>query len=176
MGVMICADVGDRAWDRKVPKPALDEIKLAKGKVYEMTEKPWWYVFVFVNCLTIRDTLAGIHYAESQEQKVETGGAAFEPFLVRRLWACIVYCTGRTIGSLKHVAWERSCVGEKSWCNGLCRDYDAEKEAWGWSRPAPVSQKMGGDGTSENKTARKKVRQYDLIPLLLKQHESAHEC
>ena len=155
MGVMICADVGDRAWDRKVPKPALDEIKLAKGKVYEMTEKPWWYVFVPINRLIILDTLAGIHYAESQEQKVETGGAAFEPFLVRRLRAllCGLYWQDYWVT-------QECCMGENSWCDGFRRDYDAEKGTWGWSRPAPVSQKMGGDGTSENKTARKKVRHH----------------
>ena len=36
------ADAGDIAWDGKVPKPALDEIKLSKGKVFEMTDDPWW--------------------------------------------------------------------------------------------------------------------------------------
>ncbi len=38
-----------------------------------------------------------------------------------------------------------------------CRDFDGEKKSWGWARDPPVSQKMGGSGTSENKVARKKV-------------------
>ena len=39
----------------------------------------------------------------------------------------------------------------------ICRDFDQEKKTWGWARAPPVSQKMGGSGTSENKVARKKV-------------------
>lgn len=39
---------------------------------------------------------------------------------------------------------------EKPWW-----DWDAEKEAWGWSRDPPVSQKTGG-GTGKG-AARKKV-------------------
>ncbi len=38
-----------------------------------------------------------------------------------------------------------------------CRDYDAEKKQWGWARPAPVSQKLGGDPSSSPKKARRKV-------------------
>jgi len=41
--------------------------------------------------------------------------------------------------------------------HAACRDFDGEKKTWGWARPPPVSQKMGGSGTSENKVARKKV-------------------
>lgn len=36
-------------------------------------------------------------------------------------------------------------------------DWDAEKEAWGWARAPPVSQKTGG-GATATKGARKKVR------------------
>ena len=38
-----------------------------------------------------------------------------------------------------------------------CRDYDAEKKQWGWARPAPISQKLGGDPSSSPKKARRKV-------------------
>lgn len=36
------------------------------------------------------------------------------------------------------------------------RDYDAEKKQWGWARPAPVSQKQGGEPDTPKKL-RKKV-------------------
>ena len=41
---------------------------------------------------------------------------------------------------------------------GTChRDYDADKEEWGWARAAPVSQKTGGDASSSPKNARRKA-------------------
>ena len=39
----------------------------------------------------------------------------------------------------------------------FCRSYCEAERKWKWARPAPVSQKMGGSGTAEGKTARKKV-------------------
>lgn len=37
------------------------------------------------------------------------------------------------------------------------RDYNPEQQEWGWARPAPVSQKSGGDASSSPKKARRKV-------------------
>ncbi|CAL8460675.1 g205 [Coccomyxa elongata] len=40
-------------------------------------------------------------------------------------------------------------------------DYDAEKKQWGWARPAPVSQKLGGDPSSSPKKARRKANEHE---------------
>ena len=47
--------------------------------------------------------------------------------------------------------------GADNLCCGAGRDYNAEKEEWGWARPPPVSQKTGGDASSSPKKARRKV-------------------
>ncbi|EIE25476.1 hypothetical protein COCSUDRAFT_13684 [Coccomyxa subellipsoidea C-169] len=46
-------------------------------------------------------------------------------------------------------------MGAKPW------DYDAEKKEWGWARPAPVSQKQGGDASSSPKKARRKANEHE---------------
>ena len=38
-----------------------------------------------------------------------------------------------------------------------CRDYKEDKKEWGWVRPAPISQKQGGEPDTPKKL-RKKVR------------------
>ena len=47
-------------------------------------------------------------------------------------------------------------MGAKPWW-----DWNAETETWGWSRPAPVSQRLPGGGTSVAKTARKKASEQE---------------
>ncbi|CAL5219145.1 g922 [Coccomyxa viridis] len=40
-------------------------------------------------------------------------------------------------------------------------DYDAEKQEWGWTRPAPISQRSGGDPSSSPKKARRKASEQE---------------
>lgn len=38
----ISEEAGDGPWDGKIPKPAMDEMKKAKGSVHAIGDKPWW--------------------------------------------------------------------------------------------------------------------------------------
>ena len=50
-------------------------------------------------------------------------------------------------------------------CRVARRDYNMEQQEWGWARPAPVSQKSGGDASSSPKKARRKVSRRATLPL-----------
>ncbi|KAK9812690.1 hypothetical protein WJX72_002129 [[Myrmecia] bisecta] len=74
---------GDKAWDGKLPKDALADMKDASGKITEMGADPWW-------------------------------------------------------------------------------EWNAEKGEWGWSRPPPLSAKLGGGGEANTpKKLRKKVNEHE---------------
>jgi hypothetical protein len=58
------------------------------------------------------------------------------------------------------------CVWVGGWTRALkarapagCRDYKADEGRWGWARPPPVSQKLGGGEQNTSKKLRKKVGQ-----------------
>lgn len=42
MKLPACTDVGDTAWSAELPKDALQDMKEAKGTIYETADQPWW--------------------------------------------------------------------------------------------------------------------------------------
>ena len=38
----VAADVGDRAWSAELPKDAVQDMKEAKGTIYQTADQPWW--------------------------------------------------------------------------------------------------------------------------------------
>ena len=124
-----------------MPEPVLKEIKEAKGKVHSIGPKPWWWVALMTPCKP------ATAYPQS---------ATF-PLVDTYCWVMFckasVNCCGMT--SLMLVLADAQWLTKR--CCGACRDYDAEKQEWGWARPAPVSQKSGGDASSSPKKARRKV-------------------
>ena len=36
------ADVGDSAWGTELPPDAVQDMKEAKGTIYETADQPWW--------------------------------------------------------------------------------------------------------------------------------------
>jgi hypothetical protein len=58
---MLYADMGDLPWDGVIPQAVQQELKDAKGKVYEMGSDPWWCVSSITHGLAALCRLSGPH-------------------------------------------------------------------------------------------------------------------